>query len=399
MPVYRHHPFGRAGHPPAFWLIYVLSVIFTFHTLLVAYGNSSYMERFTTPEVIGMLYSIGASLSVFAFLFLARVLRKVGNVRLTITLAVLEILALLFIGLALGPGITIIAFVAFLTINPLLYMSIDIFSESLIGSNESSTGSKRGLALSLMSLASSTGALTLGLLVGDDESQLYRIYFVAAAVFLLFIGLVQIHFKSFVDPEYRELKVLEAMHDFWVNRNLRYVFLAYLILQVFFSWMIIYVPLYLATVVGLSWEAIGSIISVGLLAYVFFEYPIGIIADKYIGEKEMMIAGFVILMMSAISISLIQTAVIVSWMIVMFVSRIGASLVETTSESYFFKHTAGSDANVISFFRLTNPLAVVMGSLLGSATLLFLPFQNIFFVLAAVMLPGLLCALQIKDTK
>ena len=34
------------------------------------------------------------------------------------------------------------------------------------------------------------------------------------------------------------------------------------------------------------------------MAYVIFEYPIGILADKYIGEKEMMGVGFFVLTIS-----------------------------------------------------------------------------------------------------
>jgi len=48
----------------------------------------------------------------------------------------------------------------------------------------------------------------------------------------------------------------------------------------------LFTPLYLATEIGLPWTDIGVIIAVGLFAYVLFEYPIGFIADKWIGEKK-----------------------------------------------------------------------------------------------------------------
>ena len=92
-------------------------------------------------------------------------------------------------------------------------------------------------------------------------------------------------------------------------------------------------------------------------------------------------------------------APVLSWMILMFMSRIGASLVEATTESYFFKHTKGTDANIMSFFRLTRPLAMVIGSLLGSATLLYLPFELMFVVLGLMMIPGIFYTLSLKDTR
>ncbi len=380
-------------------LIYVLSIVFTFQGALIGYVNSTYMEKFATPEVIGALYTIGASLAVFAFLFISRVLRKTGNVRLVVWLALIQIINLVVIGSAFSPAVTIVAFVIMQITTPLIYLSIDIFSESMIGKNEGVTGSKRGLALALMSFASVVGTLTLSGVVGEDSSNLFRVYFLAAAVFLLFTFLVLWNFRSFNDPEYKEVKVLSAIRQFWETADLRNVFLSFFILQTFYTWVVIYLPLYLATEIGFSWGEIGIIIAAGLSAFVIFEYPIGIIADKYIGEKEMMAVGFLILAVACSWISFMSNAPIYSWMLLMFVSRIGASLVEATSESYFFKHTNGSDANIISFFRLTWPLATICGALIGSAALLFLPFELIFVVFGFLIVPGIFFASRLTDTK
>lgn len=381
-----------------FWLIYVLSVVFNFHGLLVAYSNSTFMENFVSPEAIGALYTISSSIAVFAFLFISRILRKIGNVKLTLFLALFEMLTLIILGFTTSPATAIVAFVLFMTLNPLLYLNIDIFSEKLIGADEDSTGSKRGLTLALMSVAAFCAPLALSFIVGDNDANLSRTYFVAAGVALVFILIILSQFRSFKDPEYREIKVLRAISTFWKRTDIRNVFLSHFTLQIFFSWMIIYFPLYLATEMDFSWKVIGHIIAVGLFAYVLCEYPIGIIADKFIGEKEMMAVGFVILAVSSSWITFMASAPVISWMILLFISRIGASLVETTTESYFFKHTRGSDANVMSFFRLTRPLAMIFGSLLGSVTLLYLPFELMFIILGFIMVPGIFFTMKLKDT-
>jgi len=400
MSIHRRHRLHRAPHDHInFGLIYVLSIVFTFHGLLVAYSNSTFMEQFASPAAIGALYTIASSLAVFSFLFISRVLRKIGNVRLTIYLALAEIASLITLGLTDSSGTAIVAFVAFMTLNPLIYLSIDIFSESIIGDNEGSTGSKRGLTLTLMSLAAMAGPLALGAIVGDDDANLYKTYLVSAGVFSVFILVILAKFKSFDDPQYKEIQVLSAIHSFWKKKDVRNVFLAHFTLQIFFSWMVIYFPLYLATEIGFTWDIIGTIIAVGLFAYVLVEYPTGLIADKFLGEKEMMAAGFLILAISTSWISFITTAPVIAWMVLMFISRIGASLVEATTESYFFKHTKGTDANIMSFFRLTRPLAMVVGALLGSVALLYLPFQLIFIVLGFMMIPGIFFTASLKDTK
>ena len=83
----------------------------------------------------------------------------------------------------------------------------------------------------------------------------------------------------------------------------------------------------------------------------------------------------------------------------MFVTRVGAALVEVTTESYFFKQTKSSDAQIISFFRISRPLAYVMGALLASLALLYLPFNLLYIVFALLMIPAMFFTLNIEDTK
>jgi hypothetical protein len=113
----------------------------------------------------------------------------------------------------------------------------------------------------------------------------------------------------------------------------------------------------------------------------------------------MMALGFVVLAITASWISFMASASILAWMVLMFINRAGASLVEVTTESYFFKHTSGSDANIISFFRLTRPLALIAGSLVGSIALLYLPFNLIFVILGLLMAVSIFFVIPLRDTR
>jgi predicted MFS family arabinose efflux permease len=239
----------------------------------------------------------------------------------------------------------------------------------------------------------------MGALVGEGEPQFAHAY-IASALFLVpFLVVIMRYFRTFEDPEYSALDILHAIRNFWIHKNIRYVFLTHFLLQLFFAWMVIYTPLYLSEVIGFDWGIIGNILFAGLIAYVILEYPIGRIADEWLGEKEMMALGFCIIALSTSWFAFIGHASIGVWMLAMFATRVGASLVETTTESYFFKHTRGSDANVISFFRITRPLSIVVGALLGSLALLYFPMHQLFIVLGFLMLPGLFFTLKLKDTK
>jgi hypothetical protein len=73
--------------------------------------------------------------------------------------------------------------------------------------------------------------------------------------------------------------------------------------------------------------------------------------------------------------------------------------VEVTTEVHFFKNTNSSDAQIISFFRVTRPLAYVAGAILASISLLYLPFNLLFVVFAAIMIPAMFVTLNIVDSK
>lgn len=389
---------SSSGRP--FGFLYLIVVIFTFHTLLTAYSSSTYLERFTTPEAVGLLYALGSAIAVILFFLFPLVLSRLGNTRTTLLCMSISISALTLLGLGVVP---LVAFVVFQALNPLLYLNIDVFSEQTIGENESETGRRRGLALSLASLAAVFAPLTMGLIVGEaagaGDPRLAYPYFAAAGVGLVFMGIVVYRFRYFADPQYPTLRIATALVRCFKDRNLRGVVSAHFLLQCFFSWIVIYFPLYLATALNMPWSSISLIIAAGLVAYVLFEYPVGLIADRYIGEKEMMAIGFLILALTSAAISFIPGTVIAGWMALMFMSRVGASLVEVTTESYFFKRVDGGDAQVISLFRVTRPLANLVGAMAGSAALGLLPFELIFVLLGLAMVPGILLAATLVDTK
>lgn len=381
---------------PSFAFIYLISVVFTFHTLLTAYSSSTYLEQYVSNTTIGVLYALASLMSIGLFLQLSPLLQRLGNTRITIVFTTLAVAALICLGLGIYP---LAAFVLFMAINPLLYLNIDIYSESTIGQDEHETGQRRGLTLSLMAIASVFAPLAMGLIAGENYDRLAHTYFAAAGIGLLFIGIVLLKFKNFSDPVYPHIPLTTILHTLEIAPAIRGVVAAQFLLQFFFAWIVIYFPLYLATELDVPLSTLGAIIAAGLVAYVIFEYPVGVLADRLWGEKEMMAIGFVILALSSASISFMATVGTLGWMAVMFVSRVGASLVEVTTESYFFKQVQSGDASLISLFRITRPTANLAGAITGSATLLILPFPLLFVVLGILMIPGIILAAYLVDTK
>lgn len=136
-----------------------------------------------------------------------------------------------------------------------------------------------------------------------------------------------------------------------------------------------------------------------LLPFVLFEIPLGTLSDKFIGEKEIIIFGFIVSAGATAIIPFIGIPDFLVWTTVLFITRIGASFTEIGTESFFFKHVKGEDAGMISLFRATRPLAYVVAPAVATVTLSLTSFGHAYLVLSAVVMCGALTALVLKDTK
>lgn len=379
--------------------LYVTSLLLIFHAFVVAYINSSFLEQFISTTGVGAIYTIGSALSVLIFLFISRVLRRVGNFKLTFALLLLDFLAVGGMAFSETLRTALPLFLVHLITVPLIVFNLDVFMEEQIGNNETTTGSRRGLLLTLTSLTGAITPLISSLLIASAGGSFTYAYLLSAATLLPIMVILLFYFRDFSDPQYNEIDLFSAVRTFWMQSDIRNVFLVHFSLQIFFMIMVVYTPIYLTSTIGFSWADFGVIMLFAQLAYVLFEYPIGVIADKYIGETEMMGFGLLILIISMSWMSFVSVADVLVWSIIMFTTRVGASFIEITTESYFFKQTKSNDAQIISFFRITRPLAYVLGALIASLTLLYIPFNMLFTTFAILMIPAMFFTMNIKDSK
>jgi MFS family permease len=382
-----------------FHSMYTALLIFSFHWAIVLYINSSYLKQFASEHIIHGLFILSAILTIIGFFSATHVLTRIGNYRLILLLTSIEFCVLLGMAYTTTPFVALMLFVLHQIIVPYILFSIDIIMEELIGKKESETGGKRALFLTIMSLTGAVASLLMGHLIGSETPNFALAYIVSALCLIPFLGIIIVKFHNFCDPYYPPFHIFAGIREFWNYHDIRNVFFAHLLLQVFFAWMVIYTPLYLASVIGFHWEEIGTILFVGLMAYVLLEYLVGYIADHFIGEKEMMAFGFAIIGVATSWFVFLDESSITVWMLAMFLTRVGASLVETTTESYFFKHMQAKDTNAIGIFRITRPLSYIVGALLGAITLHFLPFELLFVILGFLMIPGMFFAMALHDTK
>ena len=170
-------------------------------------------------------------------------------------------------------------------------------------------------------------------------------------------------------------------------------------MRFYFAWMVVYLPIYLHGTIGFSWPEIGVVLFIMLLPYILIEWPAGMLADSWLGEKELLAAGFVITALSTAAMVFLEAPSIFLWGVVLFVTRVGTALIESMTETYFFIHVDGDDTDMMSLFRMLRPMAYVLGPLTATAILAFTSLTNLWLILAVVMCYGLVHVRAIVDTR
>jgi MFS family permease len=183
------------------------------------------------------------------------------------------------------------------------------------------------------------------------------------------------------------------------NNNLRPVFFSALSLQMFYSIAVLYIPIHLNQNLNIPWSELGWVFTIMLLAFIIIEWPAGILADRKLGEKEMMIAGNIIIATSCISIYLNSSSSILIWTWLLLFSRVGAALCESMEEVYFFKQVTDRDLGLINLFRQTRTIGWLIGSSFAAIILFFTNIPSLFLVMGLIFFANGLLLKKIIDTK
>jgi len=376
-------------------IIYLAGFLFSMSIALTSYINSSFLGTFVNEDYVSIIYAIASIIAVFGLLKMPKIVTRLGN-RLTILLFSFFIFtSLILLSLGNESFIVIPAFILYFTSISFVFSSLDIFMEDF--SKKSLIGSLRGFYLMVLNLAWVIAQITSGVII--SKSSFMGVYFLASGFMILVLFIFIFFLRDFKDPEYTKIPLSKTIKSFIKNKHLSKIYLINFILKFFYSWMVIYTPIYLHEYLGFGWEKIGIIFSIMLIPFIILDLPLGKLSDK-MGEKKMLIMGFLIIIISVLIIPLITVPLLWLWAIILFSTRIGAATIEIMSEAYFFKVINEENANEIGFFRNTYSLSFIIGPLLAIPVLFLVPsFEYLFFILGVVLLFGLLIALRLKDVK
>lgn len=381
--------------------IYLASFFVGLHMSFAAYTSSSFLADYVGEKNVGLVYIAAAVFALIGLIYGPNLIVRYGYIKTTILASVLGIISAvsLFFGPSLIPAL--LAFTTYYVIAILLRFIIDIYLENF--SDDGNTGGIRGLFMTSHNLAWIISPVAAGALVAWTGS-LSITYLVSGLAILPIIALFAFALKEVDTKNIPEVSLWKTVYKVWCrdntcNHNLYKILAVDLFLNIFFSVMVIYTPVYLNTVVGLDWDKIGIIFTIMLLPYVFLQYPLGKIADKYLGEKEILTTGIVITAFFTLLLPVVNTPNIYVWGALLFMTRVGASAVSAMKEIYLFKVVDSVDLDIISFFRKTPPLAYIITPIVGTAVIYLFGFTGLFIGTAFLMLSSVYYALTLTDTK
>jgi hypothetical protein len=377
--------------------IYALNFFLAISIALTSFFNAPLLISRGIPEwALGIVYAGASALAMIILFFAPRLFNALGGFESFAILATLNAFSLIGLATVPGPIATLFFFVSLTVTVIIVFLLLDMFLEGSTA-KEGDTGGTRAFFITMANFAWVGAPFIAGQLSSDGDFS--HLYLFAAALFIPILVITAKYLHNIVDHHYDEPNTEKMMQTFTKNFDIRNVFIAQFLLRIFYSIMVVYGPIYLINHAGLSLPEMGTVLSIAMFAFLLFELPAGKIGDKYLGEKEMMVTGLIIISFSTISIAYISGSPIWVWALVLFTTRVGAALLEITSESYFFKHVDGNDADEVGAFRALSPLSYIVGPILGTIALIFVPIAHIFTILGLIMLLGVPFALTIKDTR
>lgn len=375
--------------------IFIASFLFWCHMALVTYINSSLLEEYVGESLISTLFVLGSVLNIIWILSLPKLINKFGVVKISLSLIWIGSILSVLVGLSKTPSLLIPIFILFFSLSTAIVYALDILVER--HSDDSVTGNIRGAFLTINNFAMAMIPFFVGILT---EKYGFTATYIIAGIVLFISGIiVAISQKGVVYKKTEVPNIAEGFKSILKKPALKHIIIINFILQFFYAWMVIYTPLYLSKELGFDWSTIGLILSVMLIPFVLFQLPAGYIADKWLGEKEMLISALIIAGVATICFAVLPIKTVVAVAIALFCTRIGASITEVMCDSYFFKHIDETNTNIISFYRIMYPVSYIIGPVIATLILLKTNYTSLFIILGGVMIFSAFYALRIKDTK
>ncbi len=340
---------------------------------------------------------VGSILALIASINIAKSVKKFHTYGFTFGIALAEIVVITLFGYTQNIYLLPALFVVHFILQVLLYISLNIFIENF--TLHAKVGSVRGLFLAVFNLA-----VLVAPFIGGTILKYYSftaLYMVAASMLIPYLFFAHKYLKHIKEPAYHQINLFGAAKEAFKNKNLRAAIIGELVVSSFYATMVIYSPIYLTSIGVPLTDYMMIILPFALIPLVVLPYELGYLADKKFGEKEMLIIGLLILTVTTLLFAVITTTTLWAWIVLLIVSRIGASFVETMSFTYYFKKVGAEDPSLTALFINTQGMGMLI---VGTVGVIVAPFlgerpQLMFIILGCAILWSISYVLPMKDTR
>jgi len=375
-------------------LIGFISFFMGFAQAVMAYIISSYFKESLGTENVGIFYSLAYVVVFIILLNFHKIIKRFGKSNVFFFTLIIKLVTLAFLA-TIQPSWWGIGFlVAYIITAQINWVVLDIILESFSVDNRS--GRIRGVHWMIIDAGFLLGPILSTQILERFNFQI--VFLISLIIECLVVFLAVEGFKRINHKFEGRVTIKELINKVIQKKNILRIYYISFILDFFYAIMVIYVPFYLRDL-GISWEQIGYIFTVMLIPFVIFPIPVGYLADKYLGEKEMLIGSIILMGISTLLVYFTVTLSIYTWAAILFMTRIGASIIQTLRDSYFYKRIDGRDVDIIDFYRTSIPAAYILAPMISALILLFFPLKMMFFVLALVIFSSLYPAFRIVDNK
>ena len=388
----KHHP--RVKSSVALYTISAIGFIVSLHAAIPSYFNSSFLSSISSEKAVSIIYLIVSFITILGLLAMNSVVRKIGNLRTALLLIIIQIAVFYGLISSYSPRIMIVLLILGMCIVSLISFTLDIFLQK--NTDMGHTGGIRGLYMTVNNFAWVLSPLIGGMLIFGNNYK--GVYIAGFALLLPMFYLVYKNFNNFKDSHYIQISFINTFIKILKDKNISKIFIINTSLQTFYAWMVVYTPIYLHNVIGFNWTEISIIFTIMLLPFVFIEFPLGRLADKKWGEKEMLTIGFIIMGISTGSLFLFPEKSLLIWTIMLFITRVGAAIAEVMIETYFFKKVDDKNPEILGMFRVTRPISYFIAPIITIVGLTYITNPYLFLILGILCLLTLYPILTIKDT-
>jgi MFS family permease len=356
-------------------ILYVVGFLFGTQISLGSYFIASYIARIIGETHTGFVYGTTSLCTLFLMLSFSKILKKIGN-RIT-SLFLIGTSACSYAILALSPASIFVlpAIILYQVANMVLWLCLDIYLEHY---ERASTVSKdRALYLTLINLGWLLAPALAGLLLGKS-GEFSHVFAVQASIALCIFSILYVCFKNFTDSIYKPVQMIDILPAIRSNKKALIFIQIHAGLQIFYASMVMYMGIYLMQTAKIPLSSLGVLFSIMLIPFTLFGIPVEKILSNSENKNRIFIYGFFLLLVGSITPLVYRGASLILWGSILFISRVGAVILETGTEALFFKAVNEEEAAVVATFRMMHPLSYLIVSLIGGILLSFGSISYIF---------------------